>query len=343
MDRYEKALEQARNYYPDNLFLDTIFPELAESEDDRIMKFLKDYTIEMIAGLESDISISVYDGVKGHDPEAEAELEKWKGVRAWLEKQKEQKPAEEELVYRLNGLMQDYIKEGKDEAEKEHRLKCYRLFWDALEDTNFFEQKEQKPNIELIQRSWYIEGYHDREFGQEPKWIIRPGKGGPKYEKNEKYGQPLEQKPAEWSLTDATFIEEIDETLFMAETGRNEVVKNQIERERNFLKSLPERFNLQPKQEWSEEDEAMLENVLGTYKTLEDMLDLSTGQDRDILESMNFERDWLKGRFKFLRSQPHWKPSEEQMEFLKRTVDGYDITCRGQVALESLYDDLKKL
>ena len=69
------------------------FPELAESEGERMMKFLKDYAIEMIAGLESDISISVYDGVKGHDPEAEAELEKWKGARAWLEKQKEQKPA----------------------------------------------------------------------------------------------------------------------------------------------------------------------------------------------------------------------------------------------------------
>ena len=56
--------------------------------------------------------------------------------------------------------------------------------------------------------------------------------------------------------------------------------------------------------EWKEEDEAMLANVLGTYKTLEDMLNLSTGQDRDILESMNFERDWLKGRFKSLRPQP---------------------------------------
>ena len=40
MDRYLEALEQARNYYPDNLFLDTIFPELAESEDERTKKEL---------------------------------------------------------------------------------------------------------------------------------------------------------------------------------------------------------------------------------------------------------------------------------------------------------------
>jgi len=45
---------------------------------------------------------------------------------------------------------------------------------------------------------------------------------------------------------------------------------------------------------WSEEDKDMLENILGTYKTLEDMLDLSTEQDQDILTSMNFERVWLK-------------------------------------------------
>lgn len=52
---------------------------------------------------------------------------------------------EENLAYRLNWVMQDYYKAGKDDEEKEHRFKCYQLFWDALEDANFFEQKEQQP------------------------------------------------------------------------------------------------------------------------------------------------------------------------------------------------------
>ena len=60
-------------------------------------------------------------------------------------------------------------------------------------------RKEQKPNIELIQKSWYMEGYHDCEFGYEPKWIIKTGEGGPRYEENPKYGQIIEQKPVEWS------------------------------------------------------------------------------------------------------------------------------------------------
>ena len=72
-------------------------------------------------------------------------------------------------------------------------------------------QKEQKPDIELIQRSWYMEGYHDREFGQEPKWIIKTGEGGPKHELNPRYGEPIggEQKPAEWSDKDEKHINSI--------------------------------------------------------------------------------------------------------------------------------------
>ena len=74
MDRYLEALEQARNYYPDNLFLDTIFPELAESEDERIRKHI----IEILENL----SPCHWDGD-----------ERPKCI-AYLEKQKEQKPAE---------------------------------------------------------------------------------------------------------------------------------------------------------------------------------------------------------------------------------------------------------
>ena len=69
----------------------------------------------------------------------------------------------------------------------------------------------QKPNIELIQRSWYMEGYHDGKFEMEPMWILETGEGGPRYKKNERYGQSLEkkQKSAKWSKKD----EKIRKTL----------------------------------------------------------------------------------------------------------------------------------
>lgn len=139
-----------------------------------------------------------------------------------------------------------------------------------------------------------------------------------------------EKKPAEWGLTDATFIGEIDETLFMAETGRNEVVKIQIERERNWLKSLPERFNLQSNQEWSEEDDALLKEIVSFFKDgsvkLQHDLDLYAG--------------FLEKRLKSLRLQSHWKPTEEQMEALAWTVGPKNPL---HAVLSSLYEDLKKL
>ena len=68
-------------------------------------------------------------------------------------------------------------------------------------------QKEQKPNIELIQKSWYMEGYHDGKYNNEPKWLIQTGKGGPRYEENPKYGT---QQPAEWSEEDETLMDELE-------------------------------------------------------------------------------------------------------------------------------------
>lgn len=57
-------------------------------------------------------------------------------------------------------------------------------------------------------------------------------------------------------------------------------------------------------------------------------------------------RTWLK----FLRPQPHWKPSDEQMNYLCAVVDEakrrHNISVSGYLparSLESLYNDLKKL
>ena len=131
-----------------------LIPELRESEDERIRKFL----VELVSNDKENNYRGLY--------------EDWKidfdNVLAWLEKQKEQ--PQEELVYRLNGLMIEYVKEGKDDAEKEHRFKCYRLFWDASEDADFFEQKERNMD------EWLEDGKRCYEKGKAdalkelPKW-----------------------------------------------------------------------------------------------------------------------------------------------------------------------------
>ena len=126
----EEAIRRIKSWNLDSddmEVLSVVIPELAESEGERIRKFLIDY-FGIIKSTLSD------DGI-------------WKGfqieeILAFLEKQKERP---EELSIRLNGVMQEYVKSGEDEEEQEHRLKCYQLFWDALGDSEFFEQKEQKP------------------------------------------------------------------------------------------------------------------------------------------------------------------------------------------------------
>lgn len=71
--KYKDALELAKSYYGDgNMFLDTIFPELKESEDERIRKWL--YNLIDRMSFEED-----------NEPFR-------KSVLAWIEKQKEQKP-----------------------------------------------------------------------------------------------------------------------------------------------------------------------------------------------------------------------------------------------------------
>ena len=115
----------------------------------------------------------------------------------------------------------------------------------------------------------------------------------------------------------------------------------------NWLKNLPERFNLQPKPEWGEEDEKMLQSIIKDFRAGK----VSTiGQER-----------WLKS----LRPQYHgdvtmteaykmgveagkassWKPSKEQMDALDKAIP----VCMGVVGrdeimpLESLCEQLKKL
>lgn len=168
--RYKDALERARQIkngengwgYSDLVeitpALEEVFPELTESEDERIRKWLLDYAIEMIAGLESDISISTYDGIKGHDPEAEAELAQWQKARAYLEKQKEQEHPdgcftcdEYKKGYeagRLNGLTAGYNKAMKEqkpaEWTEEDEKKLERVIWYVEKGCSMIFQKSDE-------------------------------------------------------------------------------------------------------------------------------------------------------------------------------------------------------
>lgn len=326
--------------------LQFLIPELRDSEDERIRKKLLEY----------------FTARKSEEGDID---EEWYGLSyeeiiAYLEKQKEQT---EELSTRLNGLMQEYVHAGKDEEEQEHRLKCYQLFWDALGDSEFFEQKEQKSREDIINETVKDKAFTIKllksagildETGELAE-MYRSGQDSTecipdsvKFDEGFKTGREVgfregveSSKFAEWSEEDDYRIRWIISLLTtMREKGIDDrfgdSVPDDIPDMIAWLKSLPERFNLQPKQEWGEED-----NFMAT--TVENSFYLHCGQMTDRL-SEQYKKFFEK--VKSLRPKPHWKPSEEQMKALEYGMDDIRFCKLGKERLpilQSLYNDLQKL
>jgi len=88
--------------------------------------------------------------------------------------------------------------------------------------------------------------------------------------------------------------------------------------------------------EWSEEDEAIRHKVIAELEWGR----RNTTVDKDIRQ---YDRmlNWLKS----LRPQPHWKPTEKQMNNLEFAFNLPELDGWGNLkdTLEDLYNDLKKL
>lgn len=153
-----------------------------------------------------------------------------------------------------------------------------------------------------------------------------------------------EQKPAEWSKNDTAFLNEIID-FFENKTGR---LQHDLDMYAHWLKSLPERFNLQPKQEQNdyitphkEFFKFIYDRLINVHKENPNVDYMRSFKER--LNNLSFEekQEWskedeenlelvtdcvynfypdpvmkykLKDWLKSLRPQPHWKPSEEQKE-----------------------------
>ena len=341
---YDEALEIAKNEINIKGIGDTVdlckqlFPELDESEDERVREWLVDY-FKTIGESKSWIH-------RGIGP---------KQILAWLEKQKEQKPILEVFGFKVgdavrlkDGDGRKHIIKSFEEVEGIHGPNFYHVEFEdnSARDSIYpgeeypngyytqmekFEE-EQQPNIELIQRSWYMEGYHDREFGKEPKWVIKTGEGGPKHELNPRYGQPIMEEPKPVEPSDDELQRHQDELydfqVFAAKQAKEHHISHVHDFEwHNFCAELLSYFNENHKPaEWSEEDEKAFKRAIDCVRSWE--IDYCDGDNR------------ISERLKFLR--PSWKPSEEQMKALYCALCE-EISRTHFDALESLYNDLKKL
>lgn len=259
--------------------------EPEESEDERIRKWLIDQ-IKAIYDFESPFINKVI---------------------AWLEKQKEQT---EELSTRLNGLMQEYVKAGKDEEEQEHRLKCYQLFWDALGDSEFFKQKEQKPEWSEDEEQMFrnilnhyslIEAPTDGNGISKERYLafIKSLRPQLKYEcgKTMINSEPISAENnsvdislVEWSKEDKIKLDNCCAVIAQQETYFDTSFRQKC---LDFLYNLQERFALPKKQEWSEEDKKIAETIC---------------KEGDLKPS---EKSWLKSLPERFNLQPNKEWSEE--------------------------------
>ena len=323
---YDEALKRARQKIDAGLFteddLSYIFPALRESEDERSRKWILEF---------------LYDGLQKADPQFK---EQFKTSIAYLEKQKEQKPKIKYVYpkFKKGDVIEPITPNG-------HYVPVRVVgIWDGsyscrsddgkaylslpIKHEDEYRLVEQKPNFELIKQAWYMEGYKDRDFETEPRWIIKTDEGGPEYELNPKYGQPLTkmQKPISF-----------DESY---NPGDYEVV---VEGNATSL-----RRKEQKPVELNEKDEELKDYV---YEAV-----LERYSDRELLKYLDpkiiSEKMELRRKiFNFVRNlDPSWKPSEEQMKGLKFFLDFHrsqrnagTTNWQEYDAVESLYVQLKKL
>lgn len=318
-----------------------------ESEDERMLREIKRYIKEQgdkPTGLPNG-TVAVSDMI------------------AWLEKQKGiiQDKVEQRMEYLWDKLPDAHrVEEGNCTPEEWKALGAYMELEMNFDKGSEEEQKGQKPEekpINWTELTWkdinelegiinnvhyeFRNGIGQESFGKEVLERFREYKG-------DEYLDEIEEKPKkqEWSEEDRNNFNRIAAILVEGSNVQNWwrterlITKEEMQKLTDWLKSLPERFNLQPKQEWSEKDSEMITNIIsslhGYIRTFR-----PDPENKKIYESIRLDEeiDWLKS----LRPQPHWKPSEEQMKWLRDVIETVPMTCRQQIPLESLYNDLKKL
>lgn len=298
--------------------IQTLIPELAESEDERIRK-------ELLSFIES---------VQHSYLCATDKRKKW---IAYLEKQKEQKPFGHNNDATINTELNAYVCKQYQALQEENGGVLSFARYQNLAMDIWKWCKEQKPvewseedcaKIGTLSSIIFDYAFHKDaldenndltgEYAELEDWL-------------ESLPERFNLQPkVEWSEEDNRILYNVISYIGFAAGQRG--VKNDLFKEaNNWLKFLPERFELQSKQEWSEDDEIIRDSII-EY--------INSG---NIYATSKVNMiTWLKS----LRQQPHWKPSEEQMNELRASYaywQGITNETPNSKILESLYNDLKKL
>lgn len=297
--------------------IQTLVPELKESEDERLRRLLVWQVHRNIEDETNDLARSVYDGIKGHDPDLEESIEDWKKCLAYLERQKEQKPK----MIQWTGKN---LKEVINFTGKSPRFDEWFKSWEDFE--NYVHSHGD------ILKLFCEDGSHyEVPVGA---WIVKTP---------DSYNTPSRfrfiQKHAGWSEEDEEML------IGIVERGNSEIPKGECGLTPNqvaWLETCLKPLRSQPKQEWSEEDENKFD-LLHTCicRCISDPYWEYSKREKVLKEIIPFI-DRLKAlRDNYKKCNSRWKPSEEQMKALKEAVDEH-WEADGLHPLYTLYDDLQK-
>lgn len=324
--RYDEAIEIAKSWHADAQIgfkksLESLFPELKESDDERIRKKLIDYFKENNAAL-------AFEGISNES------------VLAWLEKQK---TSDEALQYLKENhspsevsdfqaamniaVAKAYDKGYNDGLKKQGEQKSVDKVEPKFKvgDKIYLKPEYRMPDDDtpIANTVFEIRAIDDKHYRFDGSYIF--------IEDQDEY-ELVEQNHA-WSEEDATHYNRILKELnLQKEMPINASVIEEVKSDIIWLKSLKDR--VQPKQEWSEDDEKVLHAIRNA---------LNYEKPRNYLKSRDFEftdiLDWLKS----LRQKSLWKPSDSQMASITCAVRKMKESACYDSELVSLFNDLKKL
>ena len=341
--KYKEALARARDLHKDLVEMENnmitkaceiIFPELAESEDEKIRKelinFFKEDDVvlthtneEYAAWLEKQKPSEKIEAKCVCKDIPEDEFEKMTNLQKCLVKmirysdyngiiaaikqfsnlieavvKKEQKPVETRTTGYWNVSEMKTPEESLGISSEEYRQ--------IVDECIFGKQKEQKPvewNEETENRINALALSFLSEQGIIPNLYANQIIGA--YRKG--YHQALNDTSAEWSKEDEEHISTITNVLEDRKNEQTEVGVKILDDEISWLKSL----HPQPKQEWSEEDQ-----------TVFDYLKALTFADKDKRpELAGMAIDWLKSLKNRCLPQPKQEWSDEDEKMLDGIID----------------------
>ena len=193
---------------------------------------------------------------------------------------------------------------------------------------------------------WEGKGFQPATKEQRDIFFQKMKEAGYEWDAEKKELRKIEQK-SDWSEEDEEMLNAIIADIQFTQKAHNHEVNQVVyEREIDWLKSLKDRVQPQPKQEWSEEDSERLLRIhqfLWTNRKGDTDEIYQQEQDADWIMSLNpqqnnYDKGYNDGYSAAKYNQ--WKPKKEELEALRKRT----YFCEGIDAnLDSLYTNLLKL